>query len=90
MDPRRRRCRDRRHQRFCPAAARRCRVCRAAYAPVAGEVLEINGELDDDTALVNTAPTGAGWFFKMRIADAAQLSELMDEAAYKAFVDEQD
>lgn len=60
------------------------------YAPVTGEVLEINGELDDDTALVNTAPTGAGWFFKMRIADAAQLSDLMDEAAYKAFVDEQD
>jgi glycine cleavage system H protein len=56
------------------------------YAPIDGEVTETNGALEDDPALVNTAPEGEGWFFKMTIADAGQLEGLMDEAAYKDFV----
>lgn len=59
------------------------------YAPLDGEVVESNGGLADDPAAVNNDPEGAGWFFKMKIADAGQLSELMDEAAYKAFVESQ-
>jgi glycine cleavage system H protein len=56
------------------------------YAPIDGEVTETNGALEDDPALVNTAPEGEGWFFKMTIADAGQLVGLMDDAAYKDFV----
>ena len=59
------------------------------YAPVSGEVIEINPALDEDPALVNSAPTGEGWFLKIRIADASELDELMDEASYTAFVGEQ-
>ena len=56
------------------------------YAPITGEVTEANGALEDDPALVNTAPEGDGWFFKLTIADTSQLEGLMDEAAYKSFV----
>ena len=56
------------------------------YAPIDGEVTETNGALEEDPALVNTAPEGEGWFFRMTIADAGQLEGLMDEAAYKDFI----
>ena len=56
------------------------------YAPVAGEVLEVNGELEGAPAKVNEDPLGEGWFMKIRIADAAQLDGLMDEAAYAEFL----
>lgn len=52
------------------------------YMPLAGEVIEINEALRDDPALANTDPLGAGWFFKMRIADIAAFNALMDEPAY--------
>lgn len=57
------------------------------YAPVAGEITEANQALADDPALVNSAPTGVGWFFKLKMADAGDLDGLMDEAAYKSFVE---
>jgi glycine cleavage system H protein len=56
------------------------------YAPVAGEVTDVNGELSGDPALVNRAAEGEGWLFKMKIADASELSGLMDRAAYEAMV----
>jgi len=57
------------------------------YAPVGGEVVESNEALADDPSLINSDPMGAGWFFKIRIAEASELDALMDEAAYKAFVE---
>lgn len=54
------------------------------YMPVSGEILEVNEALRDEPALANTDPMGAGWFFKVRLSDPAQLDALMDEAAYKA------
>jgi len=57
------------------------------YAPIAGEVIAVNAELEGNPGLVNAEPEGEGWFLKLRIADPAELDELMDEAAYKAFVD---
>lgn len=57
------------------------------YAPLDGEVVEINEELDANPALVNEAPETDGWFFKMSLTDESQLDELMDEAAYKDFVE---
>lgn len=58
------------------------------YAPVGGEVVEVNEALNDDPSKVNSDAMGAGWFFKMRIADPDELSTLLDEAAYKKIVDE--
>jgi glycine cleavage system H protein len=59
------------------------------YAPVAGRVVEANERLADDPGLVNRDPTGEGWFYKLEIADAAALDELMDEAGYLRFVESQ-
>jgi glycine cleavage system H protein len=54
------------------------------YAPVSGEVLEVNESVVAEPALVNSDAGGRAWFFKLRIADKKQLDGLMDEAAYKA------
>lgn len=54
--------------------------------PFDGKVLEINSALNDEPGVVNADPLGAGWFFKMTVADAGQLNALMDETAYTAFV----
>ena len=56
------------------------------YMPVGGEVVEVNEALRADPSLVNSDPTGAGWFFKVRPSDAAELAHLMDQATYDAFV----
>lgn len=55
------------------------------FAPVTGTVSEANAALEEDPALVNSAPEGDGWFFKLALADPAELEGLMDAAAYKAF-----
>ena len=54
------------------------------FSPLTGEVVEVNSEIVADPALVNKDPMQAGWFFKIRLADRAQLAGLLDEAAYKA------
>ena len=56
------------------------------YSPVAGEVVEVNGALDANPALVNSDPYGEGWMVKMRLADASALDGLMDAAAYESHV----
>jgi glycine cleavage system H protein len=56
------------------------------YSPVSGTVIEANAALADDPALVNSAPEGEGWFFKLKLSDPAELDGLMDAAAYKAWV----
>jgi glycine cleavage system H protein len=56
------------------------------YAPVAGDVVEANAGLPDQPALVNEDAEGQAWFFKVRIADAAEFDALMDRAAYEGFV----
>jgi glycine cleavage system H protein len=56
------------------------------YSPVSGTVSAANEALAEDPALVNTAPEGEGWFFKMSLSDPAELEGLMDEGAYKAWV----
>lgn len=60
------------------------------YAPISGEVVEVNDALGAEPALVNSEPLGAGWFFKIRLADKSELDGLMDTAAYEAFVGELD
>ena len=56
------------------------------YAPVSGEVVEVNEALGDEPEMVNGAPMGDGWFFKIRIGNPSEIDELMDEAAYQEFV----
>lgn len=55
------------------------------YMPLSGEIVAVNEALRDDPSLANTDPLGAGWFFKVKLSDAAQLADLMDEPAYAAF-----
>ena len=55
------------------------------YMPVAGEVTEVNETLRADPSLANSDPLGAGWFFKVKLSDASQLTGLMDETRYSAF-----
>lgn len=56
------------------------------YAPVSGEVVAVNKELEGDPALVNRGAEGDGWFMKVKLANPGDLAELMDKAAYDKFV----
>jgi glycine cleavage system H protein len=56
------------------------------YAPVGGEVVEINGALEHDPGVVNRSAEDEGWFCKLRITDRSQLTQLMDAEAYRAHV----
>ena len=56
------------------------------YSPVTGEVTEGNQAVVDDPSLVNSDPEGAGWFFRINLADAGELDGLMDEGAYRDWV----
>ncbi len=56
------------------------------YMPVSGEITEVNEALRDDPSLANTDPTNAGWFFKVKLSNPAELDELLDQAAYDALV----
>ena len=58
------------------------------YAPVSGEIVEPNTNLEDDPALVNQDPTESGWFFTMKVSNPDELNDLMDEAAYADYVKE--
>jgi glycine cleavage system H protein len=55
------------------------------YMPVTGEITEVNEALRADPALANTDPLGAGWFFKVKLSNTAELDALMDETSYTAF-----
>jgi glycine cleavage system H protein len=56
------------------------------YAPISGEIVEVNEALNDKPELVNEDATGDGWFFKIQIDDASELDSLMDAKEYKEFV----
>ena len=57
------------------------------YSPVGGTVSTVNTALSDSPELVNTAAESAGWLWQMTLSDASELTSLMDETAYRAFVD---
>lgn len=58
------------------------------YCPVKGEIVEVNGALDEDPSLVNSDPYGEGWMIRLRVADATELEELLDADAYARHVGE--
>jgi len=55
------------------------------YAPIAGEVTEVNADLEGAPETVNSAPTKGGWFVKITVSDKSALDDMMDEAAYKEY-----
>ena len=54
--------------------------------PIDGEITEVNGALTDNPSMVNDDPQGEAWFFKMKVSDASQMDDFMDEAAYQKFI----
>jgi glycine cleavage system H protein len=56
------------------------------YAPIGGEIVAFNDRLESEPALVNSDATGAGWLWRMKVADEGELAGLMDEAAYMASI----
>lgn len=59
------------------------------YAPVSGEVVEANGDLEGNPGLVNEDPEGGAWFMKIKISDKSELDGMMDADDYAKFVAEQ-
>ena len=55
-------------------------------APIDGEITEVNSTLTDNPSMVNDDPQGEAWFFKMKVSDASQMDDFMDEAAYQKFI----
>ena len=58
------------------------------YAPVSGEITEINGDLTDYPALANSSAEADGWMYKIKLSDTGQLDDLMDKGAYDTYVGE--
>lgn len=56
------------------------------YAPVSGEVVEVNEKLNEDAALVNAGAEGDGWLYKMKLSDPSELEKLLDADGYKALI----
>jgi glycine cleavage system H protein len=56
------------------------------YAPIGGEIVEVNPEVETDPSLVNTDPYGRGWIFKLKVKNADDVSSLLDAAAYNAHI----
>lgn len=56
------------------------------YAPLDGEIVEINDAIGADPSLVNSDPLGGGWFFKLKLRDKSAMDALMDEAAYRKMI----
>ena len=62
----------------------------ALYAPVSGEVTEVNEALEDAPETVNSAPYGDGWLFRVQLSDTDELAELLDAAGYEAVLTDAD
>ena len=60
------------------------------YMPVSGEVVEINGMIEDEPTTVNSDPAGEGRFFKIKLSDPSELDDMMDDDAYKSYIAELD
>jgi len=57
------------------------------YCPLSGEVLEVNGTLDDDPALVNSDPYGEGWMIRLRVSDESEMEALLSAEQYAAHIE---
>lgn len=68
------------------AVVKSVKAASEVYAPLAGEVVEVNQAIVNDPAIVNADPQGTGWFFKLRLKDVKAMDGLMDENAYKTLI----
>merc|ERR1711924_304639 len=60
------------------------------YAPVSGEVVEINEDLPDEPSVINTDPSGEGWWVKIKLSEPGELDDLMDDDAYSKLCEEEE
>lgn len=60
------------------------------YAPIDGQVTEVNTRVVEDPTLINSDPTGAGWLFKLKVSNPSQIEKLLDEAAYQSLIENAD
>lgn len=70
------------------AVAESVKAASDVYAPITGEVLEVNEDLEDSPELVNSDPYGDGWMFKVKAEDEAEIAELLDAEAYGSSIEE--
>ncbi|MFP9229492.1 glycine cleavage system protein GcvH [Pectobacterium cacticida] len=70
------------------AVAESVKAASDIYAPIGGEIVEVNDELDNAPELVNSAPYTDGWLFRIKIADESDLDELLDAEGYQASLEE--
>ncbi|KGT93819.1 glycine cleavage system protein H [Erwinia typographi] len=70
------------------AVAESVKAASDIYAPVSGEIVAVNGELDGAPELVNSAPYAEGWLFRIKASDESELDSLLDADAYKSSIDE--
>jgi glycine cleavage system H protein len=70
------------------AVAESVKAASDIYAPVAGEIVEINEELEDAPEKVNSDPYGDGWLFRIKLEDAGELGDLLDAEGYESSIDE--
>ncbi|MGM3162442.1 glycine cleavage system protein GcvH [Dickeya undicola] len=72
------------------AVAESVKAASDIYAPISGEVVAINEELEGAPELVNSAPYAEGWLFRIKASDEDELNELLDAAGYQALLEEED
>ncbi|QOL13356.1 glycine cleavage system protein GcvH [Dickeya dianthicola] len=72
------------------AVAESVKAASDIYAPISGEVVEVNDELEGAPELVNSAPYAEGWLFRIKASDEDELNELLDAAGYQALLEEED
>ncbi|MFZ1872129.1 MAG: glycine cleavage system protein GcvH [Chania sp.] len=70
------------------AVAESVKAASDIYAPISGEVIAVNGDLEVSPELVNSEPYGDGWLFRIKASDEAELDDLLDADAYQASIDE--
>lgn len=70
------------------AVAESVKAASDIYAPIAGEIVAINDELEDAPETVNSDPYGDGWLFKIKADDVSEVDSLLDAAGYQAVIDE--
>ncbi|ATO31660.1 Glycine cleavage system H protein [Dickeya dianthicola] len=72
------------------AVAESVKAASDIYAPISGEVVEVNDELEGAPELVNSAPYAEGWLFRIKASDEDELNELLDAEGYQALLEEED
>lgn len=71
------------------AVAESVKAASDIYAPISGEIIAVNDELNDAPELVNSEPYTAGWIFKIKASDESQIADLLDATAYEALLEDE-